>query len=148
MRAKFYSVSDSRGFTLLEIIMTLVVAVILGTILVQYMSTSLTRSTEPITQVRQAYALNQIVEFMTADYENLLETESDPLGMLKTRIEEGNNSEKSPYYGVYSETTTYIKFPGTGGLETADATGDNNVLKAVITSNNQSVTVLFTKKTF
>lgn len=148
MRTKFIPVSDSQGFTLLEIIMTLVVAVILGTILVQYMSTSLTRSTEPITQVQQAYSLNQIVEFMTADYESLLKTESDPLGTLKTHIEGGNNSENIPYYGDYSQTTAYIKFPGTGGLETADATGDNNVLKAVITSDNQSITVLFTKKTF
>ncbi|MFH2219338.1 MAG: type II secretion system protein [Pseudomonadota bacterium] len=145
MKAKLHPVTSCRGFTLLEIIMTLVVAAILGTILVQYMSTGLTRSTEPITQVQKTYSLNQIIEFMTADYKKLLETDSDPLVTLQTHIQDGNDSAKDPYFGEYSQQTGYIKFPVTGGSEMADATGDNNVLKAVISSDNQSITVLFTK---
>lgn len=147
MKARSHPGADSRGFTLLEIIMTLIVAAILGTILVQYMSSSLIRSAEPITKVQESYSLDEIIEFMTADYKNLLETDSDPLETLKTHIQNGNNSENSPYYGEYTAATpAYIKFPATGGAETADSTGDNNILKAVISSGDQSITVLFTKK--
>jgi len=128
-----YHIMNDRGFTLLEIIITLVVAAILGTMLTQYMNTSLKRSAEPITLIQKTFSLNRIMEEMTADYHKLLETDSSPLTTLDTNI-------LSNKYGQYAAQTGFITF--SGGNETA---GGDRILKATITANNQSITVLFTK---
>ncbi|MBL7180143.1 MAG: prepilin-type N-terminal cleavage/methylation domain-containing protein [Desulfobacterales bacterium] len=44
---------NQKGFTLLEIIVTLTVASVLGTVIFLYMNTSLTRSVEPITLIQK-----------------------------------------------------------------------------------------------
>ncbi len=145
MRIKSCQFQNDLGFTLLEIIITLVVAAILGTAFIQFMNTGLIRSVEPVTLVQKTFALNQLVEEMTADYKNLLDTDPDPLATLKTYIDNGNNVASTPYYGPYSPSTEYIQF--SGGNEITDVSGDDRILKAVIasTSNNQSLTVLFTE---
>lgn len=51
-----------RGFTLLETIVTLTIAAILGTVLVTYMGTALTRSGEPVIRSQQLYELQQVME--------------------------------------------------------------------------------------
>lgn len=131
----------------MEIIVTLTVAAVLGTIIVLYMDTSLTRSVEPIVLVQKTYSLNQIVEQMTADYKAL---ENDDgvhnLTTLQTNIQDGNITGNDPYYGEYTQVTKYIKFDG--GSEADDDSGDNRVLKATITSTSNeqvAITVLFTK---
>ena len=142
MRTKCYLKISDCGFTLLEIVITLVVAAILGSVLAQYMNTVLARSTEPITFIQESFSLNRIIEEMTTDYKDLLETDSDPLATLKTYIDNGNVDTNDPYYGQYSPVTGYILF--SGGIETPDAT-EKRILKATITKSNQSITVLFTK---
>ncbi len=148
MTKKFYSIINDRGLTILEIIVTIVVAAILGTVLVQVLSTSLTRSSVPITLLQDTYSINQIIEEMTADYEDLYENVNEKeydISTLKTYIENGNVSSNTPYYGPYSlDYIDYIKFDASYN-EIADASGDDIILKAIISANNQSITVLFTK---
>jgi prepilin-type N-terminal cleavage/methylation domain-containing protein len=142
------------GLTLLEIIVTLTVASILGTIIFMYMNTSLTRSAEPVVLVQKAYALNQIIEQMTADYNSLLDADSSTaLTILRTNIQNGNDDSNSPYHGEYSESTKWLQFDNTRN----ELSGDNGdrILKAVITIDEetiggikiaeQKVTVLFTR---
>ncbi len=145
MSMKLRSLENHRGFTLLEIIISLVVAAILGTVLIQFMSTSLIRSAEPVILVQKTFALNQLVEEMTADYKTLLDSDPNPLATLKSYIDNGNNVASNPYYGPYTPSTEYIQF--SGGNEITDVSGDDRILKAVIasTANNQSLTVLFTE---
>jgi prepilin-type N-terminal cleavage/methylation domain-containing protein len=145
MRTTSCHIAGNRGFTLLEIIITLVVAAILGTAFIQFMNTGLIRSVEPVILVQKTFALNQLIEEMTADYKKLLESDPDPLATLKTYIDNGNNTASTPYYGPYSPSTEYIQF--SGGNEITDVSGEDRVLKAVIasTSNTQSLTVLFTE---
>jgi len=142
MRTKCYLKMSDRGFTLLEIVITLVVAAILGAVLAQYMATALSRSTKSITFIQESLSLNRIIEEMTTDYINLLEIDNDPLTTLETYIDNGNVDSNDPYYGQYSPVTDYILF--SGGIETPDAT-EKRILKATITKSNQSITVLFTK---
>jgi type II secretory pathway pseudopilin PulG len=147
MTTKLHSIINDRGLTILEIIVTIVVAAILGTVLVQVMSTGLTQSSVPITLLQNTYSINQIIEEMTADYEELYdenEKEYD-ISTLKTYIENGNVSSNTPYYGPYSlDYIDYIKFDASYN-EIADISGDNIILKVTVTSNNQQLTVLFTK---
>ena len=128
----------------MEIIVTLTVAAVLGTIIVLYMDTSLTRSVEPITLVQKSFSLNQIIEQMTADYKELLDTDSSiALTTLQTNIQNGNDDSDTPYYGEYSQSTKWLQFDSARN----ELSGDNGdrILKAVITSNEQTITVLFTK---
>ncbi|MEE8481366.1 MAG: prepilin-type N-terminal cleavage/methylation domain-containing protein [Desulfobacterales bacterium] len=143
----FSKVSNQKGLTILEIIVTIVIAAILGTVLIQVMSTSLTRSSVPITLLQNIYSTTQVIEEMTADYEELYDkyVKKYDISTLKTYIENGNVSSNSPYYGPYSlDYIGYIKFDASYN-EIADTSGDDNILKVSISSNNQSLTVLFTK---
>ena len=145
MNRIFINFPDRKGFTLIEIIVTIVLAAIMGTIFIQFMSKSLTKSAEPLTLVQEGYSLNQIIEEITADYKDLLKADSDTaLTTLNTYIANGNISGNDPYYGEYTRVTKYIKF--SGGNEADDMSGDNRILKAVITLDNQSITALFTKR--
>ncbi len=134
---------DQRGFTLIEVVITLVVAAILGTILVQFMGTSLTRSAEPIVMVQEGFSLSEVMEKMTAHYKYLLATDSNPLTNFKNDIENGNIAENSPYFGDYSIQTAYITFSGEN--EAPDTSGDNRILKVIINKGDQSLAALFTK---
>ena len=146
MITKLHSIINDRGLTILEIIVTIVVAAILGTVLVQVMSTSLTRSSVPITLLQNTYSINQIIEEMTADYEELYENVNEKeydISTLKTYIENGNVSSNTPYYGPYSlDEIGYIEF-NASNIQIASA--DDIILKVTVSSNNQSLTVLFTK---
>jgi len=148
MITKFHSIINDRGLTLLEIIVAVVVAAILGTVLVQVMSTSLTQSSVPITLLQNTFSLSQIIEEMTADYEELYDKPNKEydISTLKTYIENGNDDTKTPYYGPYSlDYIGYIDFAKLVGGYQQIASGDDRILKASISSNNQSLTVLFTK---
>ena len=131
------------GFTLLEIVITLAVAAILGGMVVQFMGTSMIRSTEPPVKVQEGLSLNHVMESMTADYKKLMLTESDPLTLFKEIVENGNVVENDPYYGLYTPNTAFITF--VGGIETPDTSGDNRILKVIITRGEQSLTALFTR---
>jgi prepilin-type N-terminal cleavage/methylation domain-containing protein len=144
MRPSLSKYRNPYGFSLIEIIITLLVAALLGTVLIQYMSTSLTKSAEPVIMIQKGYALNHVMESMTADYKNLLLTHTDPLTTFKNYVENGNNAGNTPYYGeAYEVQTGYITF--NGGNEDQDISGDNQILKVTITLNGQSLTALFTK---
>lgn len=134
---------DRKGFTLIEVLITLVVAALLGTILVEFMGTSLKRSAEPVIMVQEEFSLSEVMEKMTADYKRLLITDNSPLENFKSFIENGNVEENVPYYGQYSIQTAYIAFQE--GNEVADTSGKNRILKVVITSGVQSLTALFSK---
>ncbi|MFC1884017.1 type II secretion system protein [Thermodesulfobacteriota bacterium] len=133
----------NKGFTLLEVVITLVVAAILATILMQFMGTSLTRSAEPLVLLQEGLELGEIMEKMTADYKRLLATDSAPLESFKSNIENGNVEGNSPYFGSYSIETKYISF--TGGTEVEDTSGENLVLKVIIGAGDQKLVALFTK---
>jgi prepilin-type N-terminal cleavage/methylation domain-containing protein len=136
---------SQKGFTLIEIIVTIILAAIMGTIFIQFMSKSLTKSAEPLMLIQKAYSLNQIIEEITADYKDLLDSDTTPIETLKIYIENGNIDGNNPYYGQYTQQTDFITFDGSKN-EIPDASGNNRILKAIITSDNQSITVLFTKK--
>ena len=137
--SKFYIFSvytDQKGFTLLEVIVTIIVAAIMGTMRVQFMGASIIKSAKPITLVQKVFSLNEVMQKITADHKKLLTEDNTPLATLKTNIENNN-------YGTYSYQTGYIRF--TGGNEVVDGTGANKVLKAKITSGDQTLMALFTK---
>ncbi len=132
------------GFTLLEIIITFIIAAFLGSMLVEYMGTSLVRGGESVILVQDGFSISGVMEKITADYEREYLNDNYTFATFKSYIENGNVDTNTPYYGEYTvQAAEYIVF--TGGNEAPDGSGDNNILKVTIGSGNQALTTLFRK---
>jgi len=59
---------NKSGFTLIEIIITIVIVAILGAMILTFLSKSLVDSSEPIRRLRQTSDLNRVMANITADY--------------------------------------------------------------------------------
>ncbi len=57
-----------KGFTLLEIIVTLLITSVLGAMIVQYFGTNLSQSPVPVTSLQTTSDLEQVMENIVADY--------------------------------------------------------------------------------
>lgn len=63
---------SNRGFTLLEVIVTIVVAAVLGSMLIAVMGTAVTKSAEPIVQAVDMASAESTLEKISADYAKYL----------------------------------------------------------------------------
>lgn len=139
----FAYIKSEKGFTLLEIIITFIIASFLGTMLVEYMGTSLIRGGESVIMVQDGFSISGVMEKITADYEDEYLNDSYTFDTFKSNIENGNDDANTPYYGEYTVQTAYIVF--TAGAEAADSSGDNLLLKVILSTGYQSLTALFRK---
>jgi prepilin-type N-terminal cleavage/methylation domain-containing protein len=62
--------NSQPGFTLLEIIITLILASILGSLVYSYFGSAFMRSSTPIARLNKAFHLHEAMENITADYNN------------------------------------------------------------------------------
>ena len=141
IRCKFFK--TCKGFTLIEVIIAIVMAALFGSMLFQFMHSSVISSSDEVVMVQQGYELIGIMEKMIADYDELVP--GTLLNNFKTDIVNGNIEGNTPYYGTYTISTTYIKFNDSSGVEEPDDSGANNRLKVTITKGSQSLTSLFTE---
>ena len=144
MRCKF--LKTCKGFTLIEVIIGIVIAALFGSMLFQFMSTSVISSSDEVVMVQQGYDLIGIMEKMTADYDELDLSADSPLTEFETDILGGNNLGNTPYYGNYTITPAYIQFDDEWD-EDPNIPDDNNLLKVTIKKGSQSLTALFSQKT-
>ena len=144
-------VCPQAGFTLIEMIVTIIVAAILGAMFLQIMGTSLTGSVEPLIRVQDQFVVKGVVERMTADYNALLYGGPDPLGTLQSRIGNAGDEVVDGDYGSYTvEYNDYIMFndgDGDGDYEEFhdDGSGGYTILKVTVSSGDERLTSLFTK---
>ena len=134
----------SKGFTLIEVIVSLVLVAIVGAMVVSFMGTAVTRSADPLLQVQQGHYLNQIMENITADYKALVATDATPLATLMGRIGAEGSSANS--YGVEAQPYTVVenrRITFSGTAETSDPNG--KVLKVTLSYRGLTLTALFTE---
>lgn len=139
------------GFTLIEIIVTIAIAAIMGVFFAQFVYTGVIHSADPVRQVQNTSRASEIMEKMTADYKNLAATQSNFLPIFKDYVDYGNESSHPvdragyPYWGPYQKIhNDYIKF--VSGVEATETIAANQrVLKVTIRYGNQTVTSLFTR---
>lgn len=135
---------NNKGFTLIESIITIVVAAILATMMYTYSSTSLTKSAQPLNQSKKAMALQKVMESISADYNK---NYTNDLATLKTKIEGASAQQLPPVgYGPYTLVySSYIKF--VGNIETPIVTGDPlDTLKVTIKNDlGETLSILLTK---
>ena len=130
--------NNERGFTLLEIIITFILAAFVGSMLVEYMGTSLTRGGEAVVMVQDGFSLNSVMEKITADYEDNYKNGS--LTDFQSKIQNG-----TAYYGNYTLVANECIYFNASNTEDGVGCESGNILKVTISVGNQSLTALFRK---
>jgi prepilin-type N-terminal cleavage/methylation domain-containing protein len=133
--------ANPNGFTLIEVIVTIVLAAIASVLLIQFMGGNMERSLAPLVRVDQSYKLTTVMENITAHYKNLLLTDADPLGQLVTDVQGGNVGSNSPNFGNYTPTLRYVDF--SSGSESVCSVSCR-VLRVDLQWGEHRLTALFT----
>ena len=126
-----HHLKNQRGFTLLEILVTLVVASILGAMLVAMTGNLLHQSAKPAVQAMEIQAMNQAADSVSRAYRELGSTNA-----LNGRISDGDFN--GPNITVTAAPAGY----GSGGAPVAGQSGD--LLEVTITgASGLSYTLIF-----
>ena len=134
----------AAGFTLLEVIITLTVGALLMAVILPYLGTTVTRSGEPLTNLRNTLSIYRAMENMSADYRSRQAGNTLDLVALQGDIG-AEGTDRSNGYGDYHVLENrFILFDGSD-LETA-AGGSQHVLKVTIrpVTFGATFTTLFT----
>ncbi|MBA4395899.1 MAG: hypothetical protein C0394_00695 [Syntrophus sp. (in: bacteria)] len=148
-------IKDSRGFTLIEVIISLIVASILGVMLVSFMGSAVMQSGNPVLLAQNGAFLNQIMENMTSDYKYILSTDGSPMATFMTHV--GAEGTSQNRYSVPDGSRPYtivdnhgITFAASGSpvTETPDSSIPPKILKVTIRypagAGGMTLTALFT----
>ncbi len=123
-----------KGFTLVEIIITLVATGILGAIFIQMMGTALNDSWSTVEMVRDEAGAVQVMEQIIADYVYLMNTNpAGALAQIKSDVDAQN-------YGT-NVTGQYVNFDGSGDLVGPVAPG-NTLLVTVGATGKDIINIL------
>lgn len=140
----FPRIKTNKGFTLIEIIVTITVAAILGTILVSFMGTNIIRSGNPVIMVREQNTLNQVMEKIIEEYRKEIKNNTMTLPALLSWI--------NTNYSAYLDSSKYINFSDTNVENTvacvrgASANPNCYTLKIILKdADNNKIVGLFTE---
>lgn len=133
--------SGREGFTLVEVIATIIVAAILGTIFINYMGTAMSQSTRAIEIVRDEAGAEALIEQIVADY--VYEVNRDPSTALATM--KGYIDLPTLKYGS-KVSAQYIKYKDDlSGDEEKPPPALSNTLKVTIAAAGNDLITLLTK---
>jgi prepilin-type N-terminal cleavage/methylation domain-containing protein len=129
--------SDQTGFTLVEVIVTIIATAILGVIFINFMGTAMSKSARSIEMVQGEASAETTLERIIADYVQKMNQDNDTaLGLVKTDID-------NKTYGD-NVTAVYIIFDS-GGNEAADSAGLNRTLKVTVAAAGNDLVTLLTR---
>lgn len=145
MRISRKSRTPQAGFTLIEVIVSLVVGAIVGVILLTYMGTQLVHSGDPVNIARAEGAAEMWMERIISDYVQEMNTPVTYAGALATIF--ARNYTSGPYNmpaGV-TLTRTYVTYDATTGNEVAVTGGGTSTnLKVTVQAGGYSLTSILT----
>ena len=146
--------SRQGGFTLLEVIVTIVIAAIMGVFFAQFVGTGVIHSADPVFRLQNLSGTTHIMEYMTVDYKRLAATQSNFLAVFKDYVTYGRlpsgskpeGYEGYPYYGSYDIVANkYVRFNASRVEEDDPDQVSGKMLKVSIRRGDQTVTALFTR---
>ena len=124
--------ADKAGFTLIEIIVTILVASVLAALMVQFMNTAMIRGGDPAAAVRAEADTGAILEQVVSDYVQQINTDPDnALANIKTS-----------YASDADVSMTYISFDASGQEVVEGSATDT--LKVTAQAGGYAVTTLLT----
>jgi prepilin-type N-terminal cleavage/methylation domain-containing protein len=134
MKLRTARITRQKGFTLIEIIITLVASGILGAIFINLMGTALNDSWSAVERVRDEAAAVGVMEEIIADYVTAVNT--NPAGALAQIVTKNGLG----FYGS-GVTMQYMEFNSGGDLVGPVAPGDT-LLVTVQTSGKDLINIL------
>ena len=138
MMINLFGKSDQKGFTLVEVIVTVIATAILGVIFINFMGTAMSKSTRAVELVQGEASAEATLERIIADYVFKMNQNNDTaLGLIKADIDNRN---------VYGDNVAaaYIIFDS-GGIEAADTEGLNRTLKVTVAAAGNDLVTLLTR---
>jgi prepilin-type N-terminal cleavage/methylation domain-containing protein len=126
-----------NGFTLIEVIVTIIFAAILGALLVEFMGTKITSSAALVASVDKEAQLKAVMEDITSDYRDWLRTSpGSPLSQFAAQV------NATPAYAA-------VIVGAQTGMISVDAghDGDVAILQITISDGTRTLRALFTNVT-
>ena len=136
MKSRKAIIFSHKGFTLIEIIATIMMAGILSAIFIQFMGTALMRSGDAVNIVRDEASIEGLMEEIISDY--LKEINNNSPGNALSTIKAKAEAED---YGS-DVTMEYIQFDEDGN---EIPSGSSNYLKVTIQAKGHKLTAVLTK---
>jgi prepilin-type N-terminal cleavage/methylation domain-containing protein len=140
-----------RGFTLLEILVTIIIAAIIAVLLMQVMGGHSWRSLQPLQAFNRSMALQETMSNISSHYRDLLISDDTPLVTLQEKIEKGDYWSGQSYAGEMQTETFCIYFNKTAPRTWRDTKSSDTcslsdtILRVTLTHDDQSLTTLFTR---
>ena len=128
-------ISSRRGFTLIEVIATIVVVGILAAFFIHFMGTAMDHSGKSVELVAGEAEAEGKLEEIIAYFTSKINDDSDLANALSKVVTEfaGN------------ATMNYIVFNSTTGNEETDTSGENRNLKVTVEAPGNNLTTILTK---
>lgn len=121
-------IDNQKGFTLVEVIILLIIAGIMGSFLVTFVQSTSKNSVEPVLLINERAALQEEMEKITQDYKRLLEAGNFSLAAFKRDCVDGHSL-------VLASETEYISF----------RTGEDELLMVTLQSGDIKIWSLFSE---
>lgn len=96
---------STQGFTLLEVVVSLLILAIMGAMLANFGIKIMIGSVEPAMQTQEIYNLQQVMENITIDYNRLIIDEPKALCRLADKV----SHPEASGYGLYSARIRFLK---------------------------------------
>jgi len=151
---------NHHGFTLIEVVVTIIVSAILAVLLMQVMKGHTYRSYWPLIKMDQDLALRRIMENITADYRSLLISDLHPLVTLQNRINAGGTPPDGYWSGqTYTSSIQIVQnsclddihrddMSPAGEIRVGNANckhPDDTLLKVTLAYDGEALTALFSR---
>ena len=133
---KKHKLQPENGFTLIEIILVLVAAAVLGALLVRVLGVSLTGSPTPVIQVGDQYQVIQAMERITGEYRRQVNANTYNISTFNTAI-----NGFAPGGGNVSATRANLSYVNSTGNHNITA----NVISVTVRRGDQSVQTFFSE---
>jgi prepilin-type N-terminal cleavage/methylation domain-containing protein len=134
--------SSENGFTLIEVIATIIVMGILAAFFIHFMGTALNDSWKAVEVVEGEAKAEGLMERIIAEYVELING-NNPDAALATILSLESSYESDPDYGL-PVTMQYIVFD-TNGDEQPDTAGENRNLKVTVEPPGFNLTTILTQ---
>jgi prepilin-type N-terminal cleavage/methylation domain-containing protein len=139
--------ASKTGFTLVEVIITLLVAVILGAIMMQYSGSALIQSSTSIKRLKINTALQAVADQIIGAFRQAAPSDSAAWNIFQSSIGAAGTDQNNAYGEYRVLFNDFIQFDAAGN-EIADVygTAPENTLKVIIAgANDDSLTFLLVR---
>jgi prepilin-type N-terminal cleavage/methylation domain-containing protein len=148
MKTLYPSECGSRGFTLIELIVTIVIGATMASMLFAFSSTFFKTSAQQVASIESNMAFFQVMENMVSDYKYQLATAAAPLTTFSANVTSYSTSTTPPNYGqtytLVGGTPCYAK--NTNGTIACSGTTTNILMVQIqIPNGPMTLTALFTQ---